>query len=132
MSQEGWAVAPAILRRRPETYTAAVSCWIRPEGNFFALNFRQDGAIDPTSLGWDMEVLYKPINDPDNPVSIPFRSPAPGGGPDGTWVDGGGTPIHGTAGDTRPRASRAAARSACRSSATGIVSRRRASAHRRR
>ena len=40
-----------------------------------------------------MQVLYKPIADPNNPVSVSFRAPEAGGGPDGTWVDGGGTPI---------------------------------------
>jgi hypothetical protein len=89
VSQQGWQ----LPRRRPEGYTAAVSCWVRPEGNFFALNFRQDGALAPDSLGWDMQVLYKPIADPSNPVPISFRSAAPGGGPDGIWVDGGGNPI---------------------------------------
>jgi hypothetical protein len=50
-------------RNRPETYTAAVSCWMQPvlpEGEqFFSLDFIADDlAANPQQLGWNMDVIY--------------------------------------------------------------------------
>lgn len=54
-------------RRRPESYSASVSCWMRPEGNFFQLVFREDDLLDPDPderYGWNMDVIYQPDGDP--------------------------------------------------------------------
>ena len=37
----------------PSALSGAQSCWIQPSGNFFQLDFVEDGAV----LGWDMSVL---------------------------------------------------------------------------
>lgn len=74
------SVAPgewAPLRERPESFSASTSCWIRPEGNFFELNFADDVGNDPDTQGWNMDVLWAPTMS-----TIPFRgfdpsSPAP-------------------------------------------------------
>ena len=66
-----------LPRRRPESFTGAVSCWMRPSGNFFDLTFSADdvGNSDPTlRYGWNMEVLY----DDGGPLgerAINFRGP---------------------------------------------------------
>lgn len=63
----------AAPRRRPDSLSGSVSCWIRPPGNFFALNFRDDDGIntDPAEMAWNMNVLY--ISDAGPTVPIPFR-----------------------------------------------------------
>jgi len=48
-------------RLRPESYSGSLSCWMRPEGNFFQIVFLQDTPSDPDPderYGWDMDVLY--------------------------------------------------------------------------
>ncbi len=48
-------------RHRPETYSGAVSCWMRPACSFTQLEFKVDnpGAPNPVDrLGWDMDVLW--------------------------------------------------------------------------
>lgn len=48
-------------RRRPETFTGGVSCWIRPSGNFFQIVFVEDdlGNVDPTKhYAWNMDLRY--------------------------------------------------------------------------
>ncbi len=48
-------------RLRPESYTSAMSCWMRPNVSFFQLVFVPDspGNPDPAlRYGWDMNVLY--------------------------------------------------------------------------
>jgi hypothetical protein len=52
----------ATPRQRPGSMTGALSCWFRPEGNFFAINFREDvvGSDDPDDFGWNMKVLWQP------------------------------------------------------------------------
>ncbi|MBK7878172.1 MAG: Ig-like domain-containing protein [Planctomycetes bacterium] len=50
-----------LPRRRPESFTGAVSCWMRPTGNFFDLSFAADDLGNPDEAlryGWNMEVLY--------------------------------------------------------------------------
>ncbi|MEM7307749.1 MAG: Ig-like domain-containing protein [Planctomycetota bacterium] len=41
----------------PSSVNGVQSCWLRPEGNFFLLNFLDD---DGDQLGWDMQVLPNP------------------------------------------------------------------------
>jgi hypothetical protein len=51
----------AIPRNRPESYSGAVSCWMRPTGNFFQIVFLPDDLGAPTAeerYGWDMDVLF--------------------------------------------------------------------------
>ena len=66
---ENWiSVGPwARPRRRPESFTASVSCWMRPEGSFFQLVFREDDLANPVPAeryGWNMDVIYQPDGDP--------------------------------------------------------------------
>jgi hypothetical protein len=52
-------------RVRPESMSGAMSCWMKPEGNFFQLTFNGDedadssGTIDPDEMGWNMDVVYE-------------------------------------------------------------------------
>ncbi len=70
-------------RFRPETYSGATSCWMKPDGNFFQIVFKEDdpGATNPADrFGWDMDVLWgtgggtfsyrNPANSPFPGVSI--------------------------------------------------------------
>ena len=43
----------------PSAYSGSQSCWIRPEGNFFELNFADDDLSDPLNPqpGWDIDVV---------------------------------------------------------------------------
>lgn len=45
---------------RPDSFTASMSCWMKPEGNFFSLLFDADvaGSDDPADKGWNMDILY--------------------------------------------------------------------------
>lgn len=65
------------LRDRPESFCSSTSCWMRPSGNFFALNFDDDvGVLDPDGQGWNMDVLWS--DPPGSPaVVIPFRGVDP-------------------------------------------------------
>lgn len=69
----------ALPRRRPESFTGAVSCWMRPSGNFFDLTFSADDPGSPdvdARFGWNMEVLY----DDGGPLglrAINYRGPDP-------------------------------------------------------
>jgi hypothetical protein len=84
-----------LPRQRPESYSGAVSCWMRPSGSFFQLVFLPDspGAPVPAErFGWDMNVQYAgqtfsyrdPMNSPFAGESIEqhfgnqFDGPAPG------------------------------------------------------
>lgn len=64
-------------RLRPSSISGSSSCWIRPEGNFFSLEFSEDdedpNTGDPTKMGWNMDVIW--VADPLNPVEelVPFR-----------------------------------------------------------
>jgi hypothetical protein len=55
---------------RPESYSGAVSCWIRPSGNFYSLNFADDIGTDPDEMGWNMDVYW--MGDTAGDL-IPFR-----------------------------------------------------------
>jgi len=61
--------------RRPDSYSGAVSCWYRAEGNFFTLEFAEDDLSVPASpvLGWNMKVLYGS----PTPTEINYRGPDP-------------------------------------------------------
>jgi hypothetical protein len=66
---EGWISVGNWVRprRRPESFTASVSCWMRPEGSFFQLVFREDDLGNPDvdeRYGWNMDVIYQPDGDP--------------------------------------------------------------------
>lgn len=45
---------------RPDSFTASMSCWMKPTGNFFSLLFDGDvaGSDDPADKGWNMDILY--------------------------------------------------------------------------
>ena len=48
-------------RFRPDSLSASMSCWMRPEGNFFELDFVEDDTANPddsAGKGWNMDVLY--------------------------------------------------------------------------
>jgi hypothetical protein len=51
-----------LPRKRPESYSASVSCWLQPSGNFFLLRFDSDDTSNPNpaqhTFGWNMDVLY--------------------------------------------------------------------------
>ena len=65
----GWAFS----RHRPEGLSSSTSCWIRPDGNFFALNLREDlPGTDPDDMGWNMTVLWEPPGAPGE-IEVPFR-----------------------------------------------------------
>ena len=42
--------------RTPEQLSAATSCWIRPQGLFYALGFPEDRGDDPAAQGWNVDV----------------------------------------------------------------------------
>lgn len=86
-----------IPRLRPESYSGSMSCWMRPEGNFFQIVFLDDSPSEKNPderYGWDMDVLYgspaqaysyrDPSNSPFSPQSIEqrfgnvFDGPSPG------------------------------------------------------
>lgn len=86
-----------LPRFHPESYSGAVSCWMRPEGSFFQIVFLPDAPSDPDPalrFGWDMNVIYgagstvysyrDPANSPFAGMSIEerfgnsFDGPAPG------------------------------------------------------
>jgi len=62
-------------RRRPESFTGAVSCWIKPAGNFFQVVFKEDDLlnVDPTQrYAWNMDIRYDSGSGEQN---IKFRGP---------------------------------------------------------
>ena len=52
-------------RVRPESMSGAMSCWMKPNGNFFQLTFNSDddsdtsGTFEPDEMGWNMDVVYE-------------------------------------------------------------------------
>lgn len=74
-STAAWTIANS----GPAARSGATSCWIRPQGNFFELEFRADGP-GPGDLGWDMQVLvnaaglppisWRDADDPNNPFGL--------------------------------------------------------------
>ncbi len=64
-------------RRRPECFTGALSCWIRPTGNFFQLVFKEDDLGNPNPAlryAWNMDLRY---DSGSGEQSIKFRGPDP-------------------------------------------------------
>lgn len=60
-------------RRRPDSMSASMSCWMKPEGNFFELQFIADDDTnpdDPAAKGWNMEILYAT---PAGEKAFPYR-----------------------------------------------------------
>ena len=60
-------------RDRPESYSGATSCWMKPGGQFFpsSLNFEGDTGTRPYEMGWNMEVVY--VTPQGNFKRVPFR-----------------------------------------------------------
>lgn len=62
----------------PDTFSAATSCWIRPSGSFFALNFDDDQPGDP---GWDLtlildvngQIRFESYRGPNTVIAMPFQ-----------------------------------------------------------
>jgi len=68
-----WSLTP---RQRPDSMSASSSCWLFPDGNFFALGFTEDeedvDTGDPTKMGWNMNVFWQPDSGfPEE--KVPFR-----------------------------------------------------------
>jgi hypothetical protein len=64
-------------RRRPECFTGASSCWMKPTGNFFQIVFSEDDPTDPdpeAQFGWNMDLIY---DSGSGPQLIKFRGPDP-------------------------------------------------------
>jgi hypothetical protein len=67
----------ALPRRRPECFTGAASCWMKPTGNFFQILFSPDDPMnaDPAlRYGWNMDVVY---DTGSGQQLIKFRGPDP-------------------------------------------------------
>jgi len=61
-------------RVRPETYSGAASCWMRPQGSFFQIVFIDDTPANPDPdlrYGWDMDVIFGPSSQ-----HFSYRDPA--------------------------------------------------------
>ena len=60
-------------RDRPESYSGATSCWMKPGGQFFpsSLSFEGDTGTRPYEMGWNMEVVY--VTPQGNFKRVPFR-----------------------------------------------------------
>ncbi|MFT5050953.1 MAG: hypothetical protein ACI8QZ_002360 [Chlamydiales bacterium] len=63
--------APA-KRRRPESMSGSVSCWVRPEGEFLTINYDSDGGAASEDQGWNMDIIYQ-ADLQGAEVVIPFR-----------------------------------------------------------
>ena len=59
----------------PTTLSGAQSCWIEPTGNFFRLEFEQDGA----QLGWDMQIQMPGFVSPTQSYRGENECTGPGG-----------------------------------------------------
>ncbi|MBK8178509.1 MAG: Ig-like domain-containing protein [Planctomycetes bacterium] len=63
-------------RNTPASFQGAQSCWMRPTGSFFAVDFSADAVGAP---GWDMDLV---LDFGAGPVTVPYRAPngiLPGG-----------------------------------------------------
>jgi len=63
--------------RPPESFSGAESCWMRPAGSFFALNFRPD--TDPVNgpFGWNMDLI---LDTGGGPMTVAYRGSTVFGG----------------------------------------------------
>jgi len=62
----------SLPTRRPETFSASVSCWMRPPGNYFSLRLNEDDlGGSPAVYGWNMDVDYHLASGAD--VLTPYR-----------------------------------------------------------
>ena len=62
-----------VQRIRPDSFTSSMSCWMKPDGNFFGLDFAADDTNDPDDpdgKNWNMDVIY---NDNGTEVLYPYR-----------------------------------------------------------
>ena len=65
-------------RRRPESLSGSTSCWVRPEGTFFRINYDSDSGPSSDEQAWNMDVIY--LADLQGAeVTIPFRGNNNGG-----------------------------------------------------
>ncbi len=61
-----------IQRARPDSFTASMSCWMKPAGSFFQLTFDDDGAgTTPAEMAWNMDVVY--LTPSNQQVLFPYR-----------------------------------------------------------
>ena len=67
---------------RPDSMNGAMSCWMKPDGGFFLLTFKedadlnQDTTIQPDEMGWNMDVVYQvDVDSNGDPVLdlMPYR-----------------------------------------------------------
>lgn len=50
-----------VQRNRPDSFSSSMSCWMKPEGNFFGLDFAADDTVDtddPDGKNWNMDIIY--------------------------------------------------------------------------
>jgi hypothetical protein len=81
----------ALPRNRPETYTAAVSCWMKPNlpagQTYFSLDFiKDDLAAIPPKYGWNMDVIY---DSGTGEHLLKYRDPSPHSDPNYPAFPGG-------------------------------------------
>lgn len=60
-------------RERPDSLSAGMSCWMKPQGNFFELEFLEDDETapdDPDAKAWNMDIIYF---GPSGEVHFPYR-----------------------------------------------------------
>ena len=64
-------------RSRPGSFSASVSCWIRPAGSFYELDFVEDSTTSSAAQdqGWNMDVIWQPAG--QQQVLVPFRGDNP-------------------------------------------------------
>ncbi len=80
-----------VKRIRPDSFSSSMSCWMKPEGNFFGLDFAEDDTVDPDDpdgKAWNMDIIYDdngtermfpyrglPTGDPNFPLgSVDFET----------------------------------------------------------
>lgn len=56
-------------RSVPGSFSGAQSCWIRPQGGFFAMTYEPDAS---GTVGWDMDLI---LDLGAGPVTLPYRAP---------------------------------------------------------
>ncbi len=84
------SLGSVVLKRSlPRSFQGAQSCWMKPQGSYFALNFDEDDLSDPNPANhvyaWDMtlvmdlgvgpvEYSYRNPNDPGYPLAQSFQT----------------------------------------------------------